>query len=177
MLVVNRALGHRRRTALMTALGSASGLLVWGIASAVGIAAIFRVSATAFTAVRLAGAAYLVVLGLQAIRRARQHAAESARAPSLSLTERRQPPPRQRFRQGLLTNLLNPKAGAFFVAVLPQFIGVGESVLATTLFFATLDAGIAMLALSLYTMVALGAGRCCAGRPRVARSIASAVRS
>jgi threonine/homoserine/homoserine lactone efflux protein len=58
----------------------------------------------------------------------------------------------------LLTNLLNPKAGAFFAAVLPQFIGVGASVLATTLFFATLDAGIAMLALSLYTMVALGAG-------------------
>jgi threonine/homoserine/homoserine lactone efflux protein len=157
VLVVNRALGHGCRTALVTALGSASGLLVWGIASAVGIAAVFRASATAFTAMRLAGAAYLVVLGLQAIHRARQQAAESAQAPVPGLTERRQPP-RRRFRQGLLTNLLNPKAGAFFVAVLPQFIGVDQSVLATTLFFATLDAGIAMIAPSLYTMLALGAG-------------------
>ncbi len=57
-----------------------------------------------------------------------------------------------------MTNLLNPKAGVFFVAVLPQFVAPGESVLTTTMILAALDAGISMLALSLYAALAAGAG-------------------
>ena len=110
---------------------------------------------------KLAGAAYLIVLGLLAIRRARRDAAEQLPAASRSTspataTGRR--PPRWAYGQGLLTNLLNPKAGVFFVAVLPQFVGPGENVLATTVIFAAVDAVISLLALVLYGTLALGAG-------------------
>ena len=157
VLVVSRALAHGPRSALLTALGCASGLLVWGIASAVGVAAIFNASATLFTALKLAGAGYLILLGLQAIRRAHHDAAEVTETTGAQTTNRRQPP-RWTFRQGLLTNLLNPKAGVFFIAVLPQFVDATDSVLTTTLIFAIVDACISMFALSLYMTLALGAG-------------------
>ena len=155
VLVVSRALAHGPRSALLTALGCASGLLVWGIASP-GVAAIFNASATLFTALKLAGAGYLILLGLQAIRRAHHDAAAATEPTGAQTTNRRQP--RWTFRQGLLTNLLNPKAGVFFVAVLPQFVAAGDSVLTTTLIFAVVDACISMFALSLYMTLALGAG-------------------
>lgn len=154
VLVVNRALRNGRRTALATALGSASGLLAWGLASALGVAAIVSASATMFSAMRLAGAAYLVLLGLQALRRAHRSTATN----DFGDRSKENDPPRWTFRQGLLTNLLNPKAGVFFVAVLPGFVAPHESVLATTSIFAAVDAGVSLLALFLYTMVPLGAG-------------------
>jgi RhtB (resistance to homoserine/threonine) family protein len=158
VLVVNRALGAGRKDALVTALGSASGLLVWGVASAFGIAAIFAASAVAFTGLKIVGAGYLLYLGIQAILRARRHAtqaADSMSEESSHVTDS----PRRAFQRGLFTNLLNPKAGAFFVAILPQFISPGEDVLATTLIFAAVDAGLSMSALSLYAFLALATGR------------------
>ena len=157
VLVVSRALAHGRHSALRTALGCASGLLVWGIASAVGVAAIFNASATLFTALKLAGAAYLIVLGLHAIGRAHHHASKAIQTMGAQPPHRPQPP-RWTFRHGLLTNLLNPKAGVFFIAVLPQFIHASDNVLTTTLIFAVVDACISMFALSLYMTLALGAG-------------------
>jgi threonine/homoserine/homoserine lactone efflux protein len=157
VLVVSRALAHGRHSALLTALGCSSGLLVWGIASAVGVAAIFNASATLFTALKLAGAAYLIVLGLQAIGRAHHRASKAIQTTGAQPTHRPQPPG-WTFRHGLLTNLLNPKAGVFFIAVLPQFIDASDSVLTTTLIFAVVDACISMAALSVYMTLALGAG-------------------
>jgi threonine/homoserine/homoserine lactone efflux protein len=93
-----------------TALGTSAGLLVWGAASACGVAAVLNASAEVFTVVKLAGAVYLVWLGLQAIRHAGAHVPSGR--------EGRGSP----FRQGLLCNLLNPKAGIFFTALLPQFV-------------------------------------------------------
>jgi threonine/homoserine/homoserine lactone efflux protein len=154
LLVVNRALSHGSRLALLTALGSASGLVAWGLLSAIGIAALFSTSATAFAILKLLGAAYLILLGLQAIRRAHRSAGEAAPA---SPADRTRLPPRSAYRQGLLTNLLNAKAGVFFVAILPQFITPRDDTFTATLIFAVVDAVASLAALSCYTALALAA--------------------
>ena len=156
LLVVNRALNQGRQLALLTALGSASGLLAWGLLSALGIAAILSNSATAFTVLKTLGAAYLILLGLQAIHRARRSAAEP-KSIAAEQSIRRLVTPRAAFRQGLLTNLLNAKAGVFFVAILPQFITSRDDTLTATLIFAVVDAIASLLALSCYTALALAA--------------------
>jgi threonine/homoserine/homoserine lactone efflux protein len=156
LLVVNRALSHGRRVALLTALGSASGLVAWGLLSALGIAAIFNTSATAFAILKLLGAGYLIFLGLQAMRRAQMSAREPARSRADD-PERPPAAPRWPFRQGLLTNLLNAKAGVFFVAILPQFITPRDDALTATMVFAVTDAFASLLALSCYTALALAA--------------------
>jgi threonine/homoserine/homoserine lactone efflux protein len=71
-LVSKNALQHGRRVALLTALGINAGIVVWTAAAALGVAALIRASATAFTVLKLAGAAYLVFLGLQAIWQSRR---------------------------------------------------------------------------------------------------------
>jgi threonine/homoserine/homoserine lactone efflux protein len=156
MLVVNRALTDGRRPALFTALGSASGLVAWGLLSALGVAAVFNTSATAFAMLKLLGAGYLVFLGVRAIGRARRSARDSASPAADTPTRARAAAP-QAFRQGLTTNLLNPKAGVFFVAILPQFITPHDDAITATVFFAVLDAFASFLALSCYAGLALAA--------------------
>ena len=73
-LVTKNALIYGRRAGLATSFGVAAGLLVWTLASALGIAAVVHASATAYEALRLIGAAYLVWLGIQALRSAGRHA-------------------------------------------------------------------------------------------------------
>jgi threonine/homoserine/homoserine lactone efflux protein len=116
-LVTRNALLHGRRAAILTALGVNAGIAMWATASAFGLGALLHRSEALFTTVRLVGAAYLVVLGAQAVwwswRRGRPAAPE--RAPS-----RRSP-----FVQGILSNLLNPKIAVFFTSFLPQFVSPG----------------------------------------------------
>jgi threonine/homoserine/homoserine lactone efflux protein len=114
-LTIRNTLAGARRAGIATAAGVASGQLVWTLATSVGLAAVIAASEPLFRALKLAGAAYLVLLGLQTLRdawRGRRHAArtrdvESSRA----------------FRQGLLSNLGNPKMAVFFTSLLPQFGG------------------------------------------------------
>ena len=105
-----------RRAGIFTALGVSSGQAAWTLATAVGIAALLAASEPAFLAVRMAGAAYLIWLGLQALAaavRGRRNEVEQPRSKPLE--------PRSAFRQGLLSNLGNPKMAAFFPSLLPQF--------------------------------------------------------
>jgi RhtB (resistance to homoserine/threonine) family protein len=129
-LVSKNALLHGRRAALSTALGINAGIVVWTAAAALGVAALIRASATAFTVLKLAGAAYLVYLGLQAIwlsrRRRRRH--DGDHDPG---SERLDPP--SGFRQGLVSNLANPKIAVFFTSFIPQFVSPGESVVLSSL--------------------------------------------
>ncbi len=129
-LVTKNALLHGRRAALMTAVGVNAGIAVWTTASAFGLGALLRRSETLFTTVRLAGAAYLVVLGAQAVWWSwrRGHAVVPERAPS-----RRSP-----FVQGILSNLLNPKIAVFFTSFLPQFVSPGGPVLGQLLLLGAL---------------------------------------
>ena len=113
-LVLRRTLQAGRSAGLLTALGTVMGLLVHATAAALGLSAVLAASATAFTALKVVGAVYLIWLGVQALRGAR---AGAARPPALSGSP---------FRQGLLTNVLNPKVAIFFLTFLPQFVGTGD---------------------------------------------------
>jgi RhtB (resistance to homoserine/threonine) family protein len=126
-LVLHNGLTRGRRAALETAVGVNAGLLVWAVAAALGIAALLRASAPAFTAVKLAGAAYLVWLGLRALRDAWRGGSD----PSVEAARRRRRT--SPFRQGLLTNLLNPKIALVFTTLLPQFVDPGAAATQTLL--------------------------------------------
>ena len=129
---------------LATALGVVTGQLVWALATAAGIAALLVASHPAFVALRIAGAAYLIWLGLMAlVRRGGRH----------ELTPRRGSP----YRQGLLSNLGNPKMPVFFTSLLPQF---GASFAALALHGVTFAAlTLAWLALVARIGRVLGTGR------------------
>jgi len=117
-LVLRSALVQGRRLAIATSLGIISGAFVWGVAAAVGLAALLRASEVAFSVLKIVGAAYMIYLGLRMLWTRVIRPRDSA----VSSSERL---PRHwwgAFGKGLLTNLLNPKVGAFYVAVLPQFL-------------------------------------------------------
>lgn len=129
-LVLRSALTRGRRDAAMTAVGINVGVLVWAVAAATGLSALLTASEVAYDALRLAGAAYMVLLGLRLLRDALSGPGASVDTPSPG----REPTLWAAFRTGLLTNLLNPKVGAFYVALLPQFLpGHGSPVLAGVL--------------------------------------------
>jgi threonine/homoserine/homoserine lactone efflux protein len=115
-LVTKNALLHGRNAALASAMGVNVGIALWTLAAALGVAAVVRASAEAFTAIKLAGALYLVYLGIQALR-GRRHAELRGAAPLSTAGA---------FRQGLVSNALNPKIAVFFTSLLPQFAPRGS---------------------------------------------------
>lgn len=144
-LVLQNGLARGRRAALETALGINAGLLVWAVAAALGIAALLHASAPAFTALKLAGAAYLVWLGLRALRDAWRGGAGPEERPAL-----RQSSP---FRQGLLTNLLNPKIALVFTTLIPQFVDPGKPAVAQTLLLAAVFICMGLVWLTSYALL------------------------
>ena len=115
LYIVGRSAAQGRRAGVLAALGIGAGCCVHALAAALGLSAILAASATAFPAIKLLGADYLVYLGVTMLRV--RAAAGTQRAAPL-------PPaaPRVVFLQGMLTNVLNPKVALFFVAFLPQFV-------------------------------------------------------
>jgi threonine/homoserine/homoserine lactone efflux protein len=116
-LTIRNSLLGGRRNGVFTALGVSTGQCAWAIATSAGIAALLVASEPAFLALRLFGAAYLVFLGLQALWAAVRR---SARREAIARPGRA-PRPRVSFRQGLVSNLGNPKMAVFFPSLLPQF--------------------------------------------------------
>jgi threonine/homoserine/homoserine lactone efflux protein len=116
-LVLRTSTVEGPRKAILAMIGINCGLLVWGAAVAVGLAALLTASETAFTALKWAGAAYLVWLGGTMLLRPRQSFDPS---PGTAVGGTR-----NWFWRGLLNNLLNPKVGVFYVSFLPQFIPSG----------------------------------------------------
>jgi len=119
LFVVGRALAHGRRTALATAAGHAAGNYVVAACVAFGLGTLLERSAQAFTVVKLAGAAYLVWLGIQAIRR-RGSLADAMSAASEPRAGWRA------LRDGFTVGVTNPKSLILFGAILPQFVNRGE---------------------------------------------------
>jgi threonine/homoserine/homoserine lactone efflux protein len=111
--IVTQSIDQGRRAGLVSALGVASGGLVHVAAATVGLSALIASSATAFTAVKLVGAAYLIVVG---IRRILSGEGEEPERRALRA------PLRRVYRQGVIVNVLNPKTALFFLAFLPQFV-------------------------------------------------------
>jgi threonine/homoserine/homoserine lactone efflux protein len=128
-LVTRHAIAHGRRSAVLVSMGVCTGILVHGCASALGLSAILLASGAAFTVLKLVGAAYLVLLGIQAFLHARRgfDQFDPGDEAGTSVTGR------SAFSQGVLSNLLNPKLAVFFLTLLPQFIEPGGSVLAQSL--------------------------------------------
>jgi threonine/homoserine/homoserine lactone efflux protein len=131
-MVVRSAATHGRKHGFATALGINTGALIWGAAAAVGVSALLTASTAAYTVVRIAGALYMIWLGshllLDALRRHGDGSVVHERPATGGLLGS--------WRRGLMTNLLNPKVGAFYVAVLPQFIPPHDSHLAVGLLLA-----------------------------------------
>jgi RhtB (resistance to homoserine/threonine) family protein len=134
MLVVRNALRGGRRDGVLTALGIGSGLYVHALLSAIGVSVLLAQSAEAFLALRVAGAAYLAWLGLQSLR-AGIRGAPPGDVPGAA---RAAVPAARCFREGILTNLLNPKVIVFYLALLPQFLSPGDPVLAKSLLLAAI---------------------------------------
>jgi threonine/homoserine/homoserine lactone efflux protein len=131
-----------RRAAFATTLGISAGCLVWAFASAVGVAALLAASRTAYDGLRLVGAVYLVWLGVQSLLAARRGSPQPA--------EGGDPKRSSPFRQGLLTNLFNPKIAVFYSTFLPQFIAPGDPALVLSLALAGVHIALGIAWLSLY---------------------------
>ncbi len=114
LYILGSSIAYGRRIGVASALGIGAGCIVHTLAVALGLSAILTASATAFSVVKLLGAAYLIYLGIHAI---------AARPDPISpLQHPGSMPKGLAFRRGVLTNVLNPKVALFFLALLPQFI-------------------------------------------------------
>lgn len=134
MLVVRNVLRGGRRDGFFTSVGICSGLYVHATLSALGISVILMRSATAFAVMKIAGACYLAWLGFNSLR----SAARGGPAPESAVVARTAVTPARCFREGFLTNVLNPKVIAFYLALLPQFIGPADPVLLKSLLLAAI---------------------------------------
>lgn len=127
MLVVNNTLTRSTGAGLSTVAGINSGLLIHALASAMGLSLILMKSATAFEMVKLVGALYIVWLGIQSLRKGFKKE-EEAKSTVDALRGKR-----SSFKEGFLTNVLNPKVAVFYLALLPQFISPDESIVRKSL--------------------------------------------
>lgn len=112
--VLTRAIVGGRKKGVISALGISTGILVHTLLAALGLSVILRESALAFNIMKIAGAGYLVFLGIKAV--------VSKKPLFDSDPESLDESPLKVYRQGVLTNVLNPKAALFFLALLPQFV-------------------------------------------------------
>ena len=145
LYIVTRTLAQGRRAGLASVAGVALGNLCNALAASLGLAALFAVSTTAFNVVRFAGAAYLVFLGIQALRAVPPESGAAARAaPRLHRVSR----------DGFLVALLNPKTALFFAAFLPQFIEPAASVALQSVWFGAAFVAIAACTDTTYVLAA-----------------------
>ena len=157
-LVARNTFAGGRLTGLATSAGTCSGLLVHATAAAVGLSAVLLASSQAFTVVKIAGAAYLVFLGIRTIIGAGRDATLREGGKVID--------PWAAYRQGVLTNVLNPKVAIFFLSLLPQFVDPGPGFTWRLLLLSGLFIVMGLIWLTIYTL-ALHAVSASVGRPRV----------
>ncbi len=162
-LTIRNSLFGGRRAGAFTALGVSCGQAIWALAASAGLAAVLRASEPAFTALRLVGSAYLVFLGLQAFygavggRRREGPGRSAARGGSTAAGA---------LRQGLFSNLGNPKMAVFFTSLLPQFVSSGRSSFLGLLLLGLVFSMLTLAWLSAYAVAVARAGDLLL-RPRV----------
>lgn len=145
--VMTRGISQGRPGGLVSAAGVCSGILVHTAFATVGLSAILAQSAVAFSVVKYLGAAYLIYLGVRTILdREGFSAPERTERRKLSVV----------FRQGALSNVLNPKVALFFLAFLPQFVGPAKA--ASGFQMLTLGIAFTLMTLVVLSLVALGSG-------------------
>jgi threonine/homoserine/homoserine lactone efflux protein len=150
--IVTRSLAQGRRAGVRSMLGVQAGGLVHVVAAAFGVSALIASSATAFTIVKYAGAAYLILLGVRKLR----SRGEEDEAPEL----RAEVSAGRLFWQGVVVNVLNPKTALFFLAFLPQFVDPSAGPVAPQmLVLGTMLVGLGVMSDGTYALLAAGAGR------------------
>lgn len=122
VLIIRNSL-HSRRTGFATVLGNETGVFLWGVVAALGLTALLAASQVAYDVMRFAGAAVLVVFGVQAIRAARRGAGRLTFEDTPGGA--RPPAPWRAYRAGVLMNMANPKAAIFAMSFLPVFVPDG----------------------------------------------------
>jgi threonine/homoserine/homoserine lactone efflux protein len=163
VFVIGRALAYGRAVALATVVGNSAGLLVIVGLVTLGLSALLERSVLAFTVVKLAGAAYLVWLGVQAVR----HRKDLSMSDVEGAAVRRPLPLRVAARQGFVVGITNPKAFMIFAAVLPQFVDRGAGhVPAQMLLLGLVAFTIGLLSDGLWAVVASGLRSWFARSPR-----------
>jgi threonine/homoserine/homoserine lactone efflux protein len=138
-LITRQVVLRGRSAAQATVFGNLSGLVVHAGALAAGLSALLVASATAYTAVKFAGAAYLVYLGVQSLRHARRSSPVAAARKHGNA-----------YVQGLVSTLLNPKPALFFLSYLPQFIDRDHSVVLQVAFLAAIHIVVGFVWLTFY---------------------------
>ncbi len=161
LYIVGRSIEQGRTAGFVSTLGIALGSVVHVTFAALGLSALLVQSAIAFTVVKYAGAAYLIILGIRTLSdRAEAGAIRQVESVSLSRV----------FAQGLVVNLLNPKAALFFFAFLPQFVSPESGPVVTqVLFLGALFIGMAIVSDGMYALVAGTAAEFLSGNVRIAR--------
>jgi threonine/homoserine/homoserine lactone efflux protein len=146
VLVLGRTVLGGARAGAAVAAGVVTGTLVWGVAAATGLAAVVVRSTTAYEAVRLAGAGYLITLG--AVPLMAPVVRQLMPAHRTGGRHRRAGPPAAAtagpFSVGLLGDLLNPKTAVFYLAILPQFVPAAAPVLPYSLLLCAIDVAVAV---------------------------------
>ena len=138
-LVLRTAAVEGRKQAMLAGVGICSGCLVWGIAASFGLSALLAVSRFAYNLLRIVGAFYLGYLGMKLLIRAL--CSTSSKSTTEPAWKRRESADGSRWlRRGLLTNLLNPKVGGFYLSFLPQFIPAGVQVWSFSMLLALIHA-------------------------------------
>lgn len=150
-MVLRSATAGGSRPAAYASIGIALGCLIWGAAVSIGLGALLAASEVAFKVVKWAGAAYLLYLGLKLIVHPRERF-------DLSEADAAQIDSSLSLRQGLLTNLLNPKVGVFYITFLPQFVPAGANVALFSFLLATIHVilGLAWFAALIAATIPMG---------------------
>ena len=160
-VVTKRAVGSGWRDGLKTVGGITTGLLAWGGLTVIGLAAVLAASATAYAVVKLAGAGYLIFLGIQALLRSRRG---SAAQPTTGAV-----PAGNAWRTGLVSNLLNPKIAVFYTGLLPTLAPSGLSPQVGMTALVLVHAGLTLVWLGGYVLL-LSKARGFFDRPAVRRA-------
>jgi threonine/homoserine/homoserine lactone efflux protein len=153
-LVLRSSISRSRRFAFATATGISTGAMIWGVAAAVGVSALLAASEIAYRLLTIAGAAYMIWLGLSLLWKSLRHGKAAATpAAEAPVTDRNEL--FTGWLTGTGTNLLNPKVGVFYIATIPQFIPAGES----PLLVGVLLAGVhCVLTMAWFTLLIFGTG-------------------
>jgi threonine/homoserine/homoserine lactone efflux protein len=160
-VVTKNALVGGRRGGVYAAVGVPIGLTVWTLAAALGIAALLRASSDAFFALKICGAVYLIWIGIQLLRTPGATAGTGRRG---------RPSPSRALRQGLLSDLGNPKIAVFFTSFLPQFIHGGGSAVGSLLVLGGIFTVLTFAWLAAYSLL-VGRASDLIQKPRVRKSL------
>jgi threonine/homoserine/homoserine lactone efflux protein len=167
-LTIRNTLAGGRAAGVLTAVGVSSGQAIWALATSAGVAAVLRASELLFVMLKVVGAAYLVYLGIQAIRAAWEVRGSAERATARRHSRKRRPI--VALGQGLISNLGNPKMAVFFTSLLPQFVARGGASFAALLVLGILFSLMTLVWLTAYAFMIARAGEIL-GRPQLRRPI------